>query len=85
MLQRAPVGVERLAGLQDDGVHAVLGIGELHPVTRSERSPVGGRGVLLNGHGSLSRLPGGGTAGRAARLQQLGQVRDVQHADDILA
>ena len=42
--QRAAVGVELLAGLQDDGVHPALGVGQLHPVAGAER-PAGAPGT----------------------------------------
>ena len=36
MLDRAAVGVELLARLEDDGVQPALGVGELHPVPGHE-------------------------------------------------
>ena len=37
VLDRAAVGVELLARLEQDGVHAALRVGELHPVADFER------------------------------------------------
>src|SRR4051794_25278096 len=46
VLDRAAVGVELLARLQDDGVQPSLGVGQLHPVADGERA---GDGLLLHG------------------------------------
>jgi hypothetical protein len=47
---RAAVGVELLARLEDDGVQPALGIGELHPVTGDERPCHGLPRRLGRGH-----------------------------------
>jgi hypothetical protein len=76
---RPAVGVEELAGLEDDGVQPALGVGELHPVAGDEgpggRLPARGLGRVVGRLGGLlllvhGRPPYGGARGARRALSE---------------